>query len=329
MPKRMVDLRSQQPLLDIVSYGRGTPGERLTLAQRQSIERTASRAPEVMIKVGRGGATVGAVAAHFRYLNRQGELEIETDEGNPLRGAGTERDLLEDWGLAVDEQESRAAYSGLPGRRGKLVHKLTFSMPAGTPPKSLLAAVREFATEKWGARHRYAMVLHTDQPHPHVHVVLKAVNERGERLNIRKFTLREWRRDFAAALREQGVAANATERAVRGESRTRPRDGIYRAMRRGDSTHFELQARAIAESLRRNDATAEPGKQKLLGTRAEVEQGWKGVAQRLRREGHAELAKSVDGFVAGMSPPHTDREWLASELRMHLRKVRERDAPSR
>jgi hypothetical protein len=41
------------------------------------------------------------------------------------------------------------------------------------------------------------MALHTEQGHPHVHVVVKAVSEQGARLNIRPATLREWRRDFA------------------------------------------------------------------------------------------------------------------------------------
>lgn len=37
-----------------------------------------------------------------------------------------------------------------------------------------------------GAQHRYAMVLHTDQRHPHVHVVVKAESEDGRRLHIDK-----------------------------------------------------------------------------------------------------------------------------------------------
>jgi hypothetical protein len=53
-----------------------------------------------------------------------------------------------------------------------------------------------------------------------------AVGEHGQRLNIRKATLREWRRDFAAALRKQGIAANATERAVRGVTGSSKKDGI-------------------------------------------------------------------------------------------------------
>ena len=58
------------------------------------------------------------------------------------------------------------------------------------------------------------MVLHTDQGHPHVHLVVKAVSEQGERLSIRKATLRQWREDFAGYLRELGVAANATPHSV-------------------------------------------------------------------------------------------------------------------
>lgn len=54
-----------------------------------------------------------------------------------------------------------------------------------------------------------------------VHAVLKAVSEQGVRLNIRKATLREWREEFARHLREQGIEPNATERAIRGECRTR------------------------------------------------------------------------------------------------------------
>ena len=60
-----------------------------------------------------------------------------------------------------------------------------FSMSKGTPPEKLLKAVRVFAREKFALQHRYAMALHTDQGHPHVHLIVKAVSEQGVRLNIR------------------------------------------------------------------------------------------------------------------------------------------------
>ncbi len=92
------------------------------------------------------------------------------------------------------------------------------------------------------------MTLHTDQPQPHVHLVVKAVSEQGARLNIRKATLREWRRDFAANLRELGIEVNATERAVRGVSTPRKSDGIYRTATRRASTHYLSRAQTVATS---------------------------------------------------------------------------------
>jgi hypothetical protein len=60
----------------------------------------------------------------------------------------------------------------------------------GTPTDKVLGAVRNFAREEFYGQHRYALVLHTDEPQPHVHLVLKAVSEQGVRLNIQKATLR-------------------------------------------------------------------------------------------------------------------------------------------
>jgi type IV secretory pathway VirD2 relaxase len=117
----------------------------------------------------------------------------------------------------------------------KLVHKILFSMPAGTPPDKLFAAVRNFARQGFADRHRYALALHTDEPHPHVHVVLKAMTEDGEHFNIRKPMLRVWRQEFASHLRAQGVAAKATARAVRDQARPNKLKGIYRAANWGRS----------------------------------------------------------------------------------------------
>jgi hypothetical protein len=158
------------------------------------------------------------------------------------------------------------------------------------------------------------MVLHTDHDHPHVHLVLKATSEDGVRLNIRKATLREWRRDFAAALRMHGVAANATERAVRGAVRSHKTDGIYRAMRRGESTHYEERTLAVARELRGGQLNPGPGKDKLLGTRRDVERGWRAVSHLLEREGDTALALQVRRFVDRMLPPQTEREWIAGRM---------------
>ncbi|WP_414717431.1 relaxase/mobilization nuclease domain-containing protein [Steroidobacter sp.] len=322
MGRRIVDLREQKPLLDIASYGRRAPGHGRTFTptERDQIRRTVTRVPEVMIKVTGGGRSVGAVWRHLRYIDRRGGLELETDDGQRLQAKGAERALLEDWELALQEREGKARYSGLPGRKPtKLVHNLMFSMPKGTPPHKLLAAVRHFAQETFALQHRYAMVLHTDQDHPHVHLVLKAVSEQGTRLNIRKETLRQWRRDFAEALRAQGVAANATERAVRGVTRTHQRDGIYRAILRGASTRFEERVQSVASELRSGRVDPGDGKQKLLRTRCDVERGWSYVSELLRRDGDSDLANQVRQFTKEMQPAYVDREWIAADIMRRLR----------
>jgi hypothetical protein len=129
-----------------------------------------------MVKISGGGKTIKAVAAHFKCLTRQ-QFEIETDDGEHIQGTGPERALIEDWELDLDAAQSRSVYRGVPGPKpSKLVHNIVLSMPAGTSPTGVLDASRAFAREQFGLKHRYAMVLHTDQPHPHVHLVVRAMS---------------------------------------------------------------------------------------------------------------------------------------------------------
>jgi hypothetical protein len=328
MPKRMVDLSDQRPLLNVVSHGRRGLGRRdhFTPAQYEQIARTVRRVPEVMIKVSGGARSLRGLAKHLDYIGREGELEIETDDGRRLQEKGFEKDLIQDWDLDLEAHREQAKWARDRGRKPpKLVHNLVFSMPKRTPPEKVYAAVRKFAGEKFALQHRYAMTLHTDGANPHVHVVVKAVSEQGQRLNIRKATLREWRRDFAQYLRELGVPANATERAVRGESRKPKKDGIYRATGRGASTHMREQIEAVAKEIIRGRVGPEPGRATLLSTRRQVEQGWRELSEAVDREGQHELASQIRAFVDRMPPASTEKEFLQAELLKRAHEHRDRD----
>jgi hypothetical protein len=315
MPRRLIDLQKGEPLLDVASYGRRGPGARLSPQELQLITYTARRTPEVMVKVSGGATSSRGALAHLKYIDRRGRLEIETDQGEIVKGGDAENTLVADWELDLLAAESRSPYRGRAGRKAaKLVHNIVLSMPAGTPPAKLLAASREFAREEFAVKHRHAMVLHTDQDHPHVHLVVKAVSEDGKRLNIRKATLRGWRRQFAAHLRAQGIAANATERAVRGQVRAPVRDGIYRAALRGQSTHHQARLERIVQAARSGRAAPEPGATRLQETRRAVMQGWHAVADQLLNEGHAQLAQQVWKLIGGMPAPQTEDERLRSHL---------------
>jgi hypothetical protein len=331
MAKRLIRLEGK-PLFDIFSYARqgSSRRDRPSPEEIEQITLTARRTPEVMVKVlTRGGQDLKAICGHLSYLNRGGDLDIETDDGERLRGEGVESQLLSDWDMELEEVRRRTKLGPREDRAPpKMVHKLLFSMPPGTPPRKVLEAVQGFAREEFGLQHRYAMVLHTDEPHPHVHLVLKATSEQGQRLNIRKATLRLWREEFARHLRALGVPANATPRYVRGETAPRKSDGIYRANLRGDSTHMRERVEALARDPSQGGGGVEPARARLMETRKEVRRAWWAVSEILMRDRLPDLAAEVTRFAERMPPPMTEREWLAAKFVERTRSPRAREGPS-
>ena len=179
---------------------------------RSRIEATVRRAPQVMVKVTGGGRGMRAIAAHFRYITRNGTLEIEDDRGVVERGKDTLLDIERQWqfgGARIDDVGHR-----------REAFNVMLSMPRGTDPQTVLLAAREFAKIEF-ADHRYVMVLHDDQAHPHVHLAVKAESRHGQRLNPRKADLYRWRETFAERLRDRGIDVEATRQVTRGPYRKR------------------------------------------------------------------------------------------------------------
>lgn len=344
MAKRMVCLTrsSRDMALDIVSYGRRGPGGTLRLGQGQieQIQRTVGRTAEVMVKVSGGGRDSSAVGAHLSYIGRHGKLAVETDEGLTLQGKDAAKEITADWQLDLCRSQYRPKPAeGQKDSRPKLVHNIVLSMPAGTPPQKVLAAAKTFARENFALQHRYAMVLHTDQAHPHVHLVVKCEHEfePGKRLYIRKETLRQWREQFAALMREQGVAANATPRQVRGQARGPLKDPIHHRLRAlrafshlppteralhlppKSSGFMRAKVEGVLQALRAGRLPPEMGKASLESTRAQVETDWRASAEALRRQGHDGTAAEVEHFLQGMPAARTDAERIAERWREETR----------
>lgn len=286
---------------------------RLSPEQIEEIERTVRRVPEVIVRVSSAQSNdFGAIRKHLDHIARRGELGLETDSGEVVRGSRVGRRLMEEMDLDLEEYRRRFELA-IPSRRRlpKLVHKIILSMPQGTPPGGLLAAARGFLRAEFGIEYRYAFVLHTDRTHPYVHVIVKAVSEQGVRLNIRKPALRRWRLEFARHLREENIAANATERVVRGQIRESKPKAIYHTEQRGASTRLHRRE-ALAAELR--GGRPQPGKAKLVMTRKLVEERWLAIRASLIEEGRQDLAEEVGRFLDAMPPPRTGREQLAREL---------------
>ena len=145
--------------------GGGTgPTPRLDPQQIAQVRRTVARVPEVMIKVSGGARDTEGAKAGLAYIDRQGRLPVEIDDGVVLQGRGVGDHLMADWQLDL----CRSQYRRVPGEgetdtRDKLVHNLVLSMPAGTPGDAVLDAARGFARQNFASHHRYAMVLHSEQ----------------------------------------------------------------------------------------------------------------------------------------------------------------------
>ena len=174
-------------------------------AIRGRIEATVlRRAPQVMVKVTGGGRGMAAIAAHFRYISKNGRLPFEDDRGVIREGKEALRDLAEQWrygGAFIDETSPR-----------REAFNIMLSMPRGTDPLIVQRAAREFAKAEL-ADHRYVMVLHDHQANPHVHLSVRAESKHGKRLNPRKADLQRWRETFAEKLRGWGIDAEATRQA--------------------------------------------------------------------------------------------------------------------
>ena len=95
------------------------------------IQHTVHHVPKVMMKVTGAGTKVGAVAAHCAYTSRQGELTVETDEGDRSANRDSQKALFK------DSQRARIGPSDgySTARRPKLVHNIVLSIPSSTPPK--------------------------------------------------------------------------------------------------------------------------------------------------------------------------------------------------
>ena len=178
---------------------------------RQKLQAMVRRAPQVVVKLVRAPKGMKGISNNLTYISRDGQLEIEDQDGQVILGKEAVADLKAEWrdgGMPIAADSTmRDAFH------------LVLSMPTRTDPMSVQRAARDFATREFSG-FQYALVLHTFETdpdphpsrHPHVHLTVKAAGLEGIRLNPRKADLQRWREGFAEALREHGIEATTTSR---------------------------------------------------------------------------------------------------------------------
>lgn len=242
-----------------------------------------------------------AIAAHFRYISKNGRLDIENDQGETIRGKSAVHDLADEWrhgGSLIDEFGYR-----------REAFNVMLSMPRGTDPLIVQKAAREFAQTEL-ADHKYVMVLHDHQANPHVHISVRTESLSGRRLNPRKADLHRWRETFAEKLRGYGVEAEATRQATRGSNLSHP-------------DLWQLKANE-AGRLRKARPSVASG-DKVRTSRTEALKGWLLIGRALAGSPDArdvKLAGSIAVFIqeataswgAQKSSPDFGRETLNPQI---------------
>lgn len=285
-------------------------------ATKDRLRRTVARVPEVVIKVTGGGSKTAGVLRYMNYISRSGALIAADEKDQRLSGQDTIRNAHASWDLDLQRTHDK---------RGESLHQsfnIIFSMPAKTDPNMLFEAVQAFAQEQFVQR-QYIMVLHTPEtdtsnnppPHPHVHVIVRAEDEDGQRLHIRKTTLRTWREAFAIELRARGIDANATSKAERGVSLKARGSAEYHIQERGGvSTAAARRFAEAAAELRRGEAEFKPWEVAMAARRRDVLKGLAQNAATLRHEGDVELAEQVERFARELPPLDSERRRMQRAL---------------
>jgi hypothetical protein len=268
---------------------------------RHEVRLVVKRAPQVMVKVTGGGRGMAVIRAHMNYIDREGNGLIDQD-GERHEGREARREMARQWareGTPISEWSDR-----------REAFNIMWSMPAGTDSKKLLAAVQGLAARQF-AGHKYVMALHTHQANPHVHLLVRAESDHGVRLNPRKADLHEWRMEFAAELRERGIAAAASRQAARGVVKN----------------YLNIwQVKAQREGRLRNHRPSHKDGQAARDTRADALRAWSGVAGALAQSNKGEdrdLARRVLEFVNSI-PVERERAILAQRSRAPVERGLER-----
>jgi type IV secretion system T-DNA border endonuclease VirD2 len=215
----------------------------ISAADKARLARIVKGAPEVMvkvskpakndksgnpIKVSRASEAVRA-SEHLAYISRNGKIEVENDRGEAFNGRTQVGPIYREWIEKHDEDRREGSATD----RTRITTSIVFSMPGTANAEAVKDAVRALARQEFQGRHDYAMALHTDTHHPHVHLTLRTVGEDGEKLNLRKADLQRLRDTFAEKLRTRGIEAESTPRHARGVTRRGEVTPVYKIRQRG------------------------------------------------------------------------------------------------
>lgn len=307
---------------------RVTPDLLRSTSFRAFVQRLTGRAPTPLVSRMGAPKGLGALKRNLDYISRDGALPLEGRDGERLVGRQQIHDRAEDWKL------DQYAWN----KQLNLAHSFVASMPPGTPAKPVFEAASRFARRAFAGTD-FLIAKHEDEPHPHVHLSVRAQRDDGSQLVFRPLDFNRLREAFASALRDQGLEAEAAPRALRGVAvkslrrRTQLMQRDFLAGRADEPRHVAIRIdEAFAEA--RSEIHAErPWEARIKAVQQRVRDNYLRIADgfdQMRDEESRRLAVALRRFVLEMDRPLTRRERLVEDARAFeasrsLSRGRERD----
>src|SRR5690606_33692680 len=156
--------------------------------------------------------------------------------------------------------------------------------------------------------------LHTDEAHPHVHLIIAGRDNDGRRFNPNREFLQHCRERFAENLRDRGVEADATKRMARGYPPKQDPTPVLKMRERGAEPVADKGRLAVIGG-RTPDAAQRLGERerersKTVANHVSVREIYVRAAAELEAHGgsaEADRAKALRAFVEAMPAPANAR----------------------
>jgi len=193
---------------------------------------------QAVIKITGHKYSAGALKAHVDYISRDGNIEIENEQGDLYTGNKNDKSFSE-WTYDFDARKETQFEQNAINKR--LASSFVFSSPEGTDTDALVDSVREFAQKNF-AGHRYVFAAHTPDTevdsnkltkNPHVHLVIENISPgKDKALKTSPEILRSWRRKYAEISKSNGIQTVQMEVGRKPAPHEKDQN-IYRMLKKG------------------------------------------------------------------------------------------------
>lgn len=304
------------------------------LSARDKASGLVNKYPESIVKIDKASKGIKSHAHMMtaaNYIARNGKIDLEDESGLLIQ-----KDELKNRIAAWCESQNVPEIDS-DTKRPADARRIIISCPKGTDPEAVKKAVRQLAKETFAddgfqylfGMHNKSEAMPDEPDHPHVHILIKSVNSKGQRLNLRKEDLRYLRERFAVIAKEYGIDINATSRVQRGKlKKGKTQERIhqeYREFRANHITHPYSKERLteINKALKEGaDLHETEVKEKAKKTRNNVLKNAQKFVDELRKTGKEDdlkLASDLCRYMNNLPPLETSQEELLRKLKAYDR----------